>query len=237
MAAIAVTARPAAAQPGGCAEMVRGIYQRMAGEHTSGNIVRMRYTVRSTAVWKGKAHNTVSDVELLASDNRLSVISPELEVYQDATTMVTVLPGRKSIHIGLSNLARFRELRGSAVSVLRDSVLTTSDVVECSAFNSGAGGPDRKVVFRLRPGARDRLQMETVTVYLSTARQTIQKLQFVPTPGSTMTALELEFTAVDYNYSTDRFSHSLLEQFLDGNGHPVGKYKGYTIEDARNRNR
>jgi|GEM_PF-5250959 len=226
------------AQVSECTKMVGAIYSHMAGEGRSpGAISRLRYSVRTTSRWQGKTQTTVSNVEMIASDTRLYLNSEQMEVGQDATTAVVVIPGQRKILINGSNLQAFRQLRGSSMAGLRDSVLNSSDVTECSARTDGVPGSDRKAVFRLKPGPRQRLKMEAVTIYMNAASKTIQKIVFTPTAENTVTALEIIFDAVDFAYTTDRFSRPLLSQFIDGKGEPLPKYKGYTVSDARKNSR
>lgn len=226
------------AQVPACAEAVRAIYRRMAGEiRTQGSITRLRYTVRTTSKWQGKTQTTVSNVELIASDTRLHLISEQMELAQDATTAVAVLPGRRSIHISGSNLERFREVRGSSVAALRDSVFSTSDVTECTSRTDNVAGADQKVTFRLKPGPRSRFKMEAVTIYINTTKQTIQKIVFAPTADNNVTSIEIVFNSIEYNYTTDRFARPLLSQFIDEKGKALPKYSGYTVSDARKRSR
>ncbi len=226
------------AQVSECAKMVGAIYNHMAGEQrSSGAISRLRYTVRTTSRWQGKTQTTVSNVEMISSDARLYLDSEQMEVGQDATTAVVVMPGRRQILISGSNLEAFRQLRGSSMAGLRDSVINSSDVTECSARTDGVAGSDRKAVFRLKPGPRQRLKMESVTIYMNATSKTIQKIIFTPTTENTVTALEVTFDAIDFTYTTDRFSRPLLSQFIDAKGQPLPKYKGYTVSDARKNSR
>jgi hypothetical protein len=210
----------------------------MSGEVRSpGSITRLRYTLRTTSKWQGKTQTTVSNVEMLASDTRLHMMSEQMEVGQDATTAVIVLPGRRMIHVSGSNLEKFREVRGSSVAALRDSVLATSDVVECTSRTDNVSGSDQKVTFRLKPVPRSRFKMESVTIYLNTVKQTIQKIVFTPTADNKVTAIDIVFNSIEYDYSTDRFSRPLLAQFVGAEGRPLPKYKGYTVSDARKTHR
>lgn len=219
------------AQANDCAALVRGAYQRMMGSGTSaGAACRLRYVVRTVSRLQGQVRTTVSNVELIATNTRLALVSDQMELYQDAGTSVIVVPARKSISIGTSNLERLREARGSSLTAMRDSVLAASEVTECASLD---GGTRRKVTYRLRPAMRDRLKMSSVTIYLNTGRGTIERLQFAPTAKSAVVSVDIEFTSVDYNYATDRFARPLLAQFIDGAGRPTGRYRGYTVNDAR----
>ncbi len=235
---MAAAAAPGAhAQNAGCAELVRTIYRTIANggpsgrSRSAGTAARIRYSVRTTSRWQGKTRTTVSNVDLLATENDLYVASDQMEMQQDATTAVVVYPARRQIIINTSNLDAFRKSRGAMLPALRDSVLATSDVTECAAVSSG--GSDRRVTFRLRERARRELKMETVTIALNSANGTIQRIVFQPTTESSLAGVQVDFHAIDYNYNTDRFSRPLLQRFVDAAGRPLPKYSGYTVRDAR----
>lgn len=233
-----IHAVPSNAQTVGCADLVKGIYKKMMGEgRAPGDICRLRYTIKTTVRWQGKTRTSVTDAEMIASDARIYVTSDDMEVGQDATTAVMVLPSRHQIHISMSNLEAFRRTRGAAMAGFRDSLFSTSDVTECTALTDNVPGADRKVTFRLKPGARGRLKVESVTIYVNSVGQSLKKIVVVPTAENSVAGMEITFNSIDYKYSTDRFSRPLLSQFVDGRGEPLAKYRGYTISDARKNSR
>jgi hypothetical protein len=233
-----LSAVPSVAQTVGCADLIRAIYKKMAGEQsTPGSICRLRYTITTTVRWQGRTKASVTSAEMLVSDAQIYVASGDMEMGQDATTAVMVLPSRHQIRISMSNLDAFRRARSGAMAGFRDSLINTSDVTECTTLSDNVPGADRKVTFRLKPGARQRLKIESVTMYVNSAGQSLKKIVVVPTADNSVAGLEVTFNSIDYNYSTDRFSRPLLSQFIDGRGQPLAKYRGYTISDARRNSR
>lgn len=217
-----------------CRGVVRAIYGKMSGAADASKICRITYKVRTVTRLKGKSIETVADVELVANRNRMWMVTEEMEVHQDASTAVMIMPGKKTIYIKRSNLAQFRESRGKMLSMMQDSLLALSDVSECTDVADRSLGSDRRITFQLRSRAQRSLRIRSFTLFLDTKAQAIRKIVVVPDGTNGITALDVTLGDIDYDYRPQAFNAPLLSNVLDPQGNLLAKYRGYELVDLRN---
>lgn len=216
---------------GACMQMLRDIYKKAQGG--GDKIYYANYTVRTVASINGKTTTSETTMELLTSDTRMQVVSKEMEVYQDAGSIITVVPANKTINLAKSDLKSFRESRGKSLAALRDTFLMISDIQECADVTDKSFHTDKRVTLKLRPGAERMLGISTVTMYIDTRNQEIRKAVIKPSGGGRVSSIEITFNRVDYDYQTSAFNRPIAEQFMSHQGTLLPRYQGYTLVDSR----
>jgi hypothetical protein len=219
-----------------CLDMVRSIAARINALDGATRTVYLDYTVHTVGTIRGKAFDRNSNIELIASRSRMQCKSSEAEIYQDASALVMVMPGMKSIYVNRSDLRKLREERQKMMLAMQDSLFTRSDLVECAAINDRANHADRRMTLKLRPGARQALGIVSITYLINTAEQSIRKTIIRYDEGRELSLVELTINKADYDYKARIFDRPVTAELYDDGGHLLPKYHGYNVIDSRNRN-
>ena len=219
-----------------CIDMVRSIAARINALDGTTRTVYLSYTVHTVGTIRGKAFDRNSNVELIANRSRMQFKSSDAEIYQDASVLVMVMPGVKSIYVNRSDLKKLREERQKMMMAMQDSLFTRSDLVECVAINDRLNHADRRMTLKLRPGARQALGIASITYLINTDEQSIRKTIIRYDESRELSLVELTINKADYDYKAQIFGRPVTAELYDDGGHLLPKYRGYNVIDSRNRN-
>ncbi len=216
-----------------CKELVRRAYTLLGEEIAQQKAVALEYTVRTTMSDSIRHKPSTSQIRMVAGSGSIRVVSREMEVYQDATTAVTVVHARRSIYIAASSPTALQQRRYSSLGASRDSLLNSASVVTCSDVSGPGGAHDKMVVFALNRTTLPRPAMMRATIVLDQSNNMPRRFRLDYAPGHNVAWVEVIYTKVDLQYPTTGLSDPVLGLVVGKNGKPLGRYAGYAIVDTR----
>lgn len=216
-----------------CKEIVRQSYARLAAEIAGEKSIALEYTVRTTMRDSARYKPTTSQIRMVAGSGTVRVVSREMEVYQDARVVVTVVRSRRSVYIANSSASELRQRRYSGFGAMRDSLLTVATVESCGDIPGSGGVRDKMVVFSLNGSAARRFKISKATIVLDRTNNVPRRFRLDYPLGSNVASVELTYTKVDLHYSEAGLSSPVLGLVLTSQGKLLPKYAGYTLVDGR----
>lgn len=211
-----------------CKEQLRTILQKMSGRDHPGTI-SFEYQVRSKSRQKGTPES-VTRVKMRAGKDRTEIISSQMEFYQDKIHAFTVLPSRKIIYWGDSQLSAKDTSRANDLHELQRRVFTHSTLKSCTVIENNSHCdkqavliPDAELIKRF--GFRD------ITYFINTKTGSLYKALINYAAGP----LEfVEMTYLDISYQEHAVgSDPVQSKILTPQGKLQARYSGYELIDMR----
>ena len=216
-----------------CLAEVRRFYKKMGDPPPQGKVYSMSYTVDVRAKRAGKSRNISSKVRLLLSRDRMHMMTDEMEVYQDARQVFTIIPASRALYIHEGAADSGRDMRKKMVGALQDSLFAGCTVTKCTNMKGSDGREKRRFVLQMHEKVRKVHAVSAVTIVADVKRESIDMVEYNFVPGMEQEWMKVEVSDVDYDYRADAFGMPLYSMFFDARGSLTPKYRAYTVMDNR----
>jgi hypothetical protein len=218
------------------AAMVRSIYKRMNATSSEDATAHFNYTVKtvlsesSGAPADGKVSTTTADIVISKKQARYT--SKEVVFYQDEVNAFTVIPSRKTIYWGDSNLSMGKKERQDRLGMLQDTLFTMCSVAENKPV-SGKEEYDRCITLVPTKKAQELFGMKKLVFYVSEKKEKIYKISVDYPEGGQVEKMEITYNTMELDYKAPGMGKPVKSLFIEGRNQLVPSYKGYTLVDNR----
>lgn len=188
----------------------------------------------SVAVNMADKSSSSSNVKVYLSKNYMQVLSDQAEIYQDLTNSFTVIPMRKMIYWGDSQLGRKDDAGRNAtgdMTLLKEKVLDNSRVKLCRSATGQ--GYDREIVIEPEAQVKEKFQIQEVRFLINTGRKTIRETLITYTEGSQYRSVLITYTTIDYDCRKAKPNSASKAKIFKSDGTLQPEYAGYKVVDVR----
>lgn len=220
---------------GECTHLLRTFYHNFPALSNQYAWV-MKYTV-SFADWEGNEPQHIT-TELAMSEKKMKMVSSEMEVYQDETSAVTVVPEEKKIYVAdRQNNGKTEEML-KMLTMFRDTVLfARCDIRDCKDVRADDGTPLKKFTLVFKPEVKNALQKRYPILFIELVINTKTNKPYRYTTYFTNTyalkSLSVTFHDVDFRAAIDNVSFRAGEKYLTEKQKLRPAYNSYTVIDVR----
>lgn len=216
-----------------CMAWLRKVYSSMEQNyHPSGDkAFYFSYSVNTQM----KDGSYEMSAELFSNNKKSWFISKEVEVYQDNSTTVSILPSRKMIYISDFTGKEKKEAQLKQLSFIQDTLFSLSKVTFCERVKTEDQKEYKKLTLKLSAEGRKLFKVETMDFYVDEKKEQLKEVYVKYASGHTMKEMTVKFNEMKIVAHAEKLEGNLLSQVIDGNGNPKVAYKDYKITDNRSR--
>jgi hypothetical protein len=175
---------------------------------------------------------SLTQVKMYVDKDKSILRSAQMEVYQDKQYSFMVLPTKKAIYWGDSQLGTVNKNQNQEMSVLQEKIFEMCKV-KSSAVSSAEGKYNKEIFLEPSDEFRKKIPVASVKFLINTKTKSIYKTIINYLPGNNIASIEITYTTVDYNYKSPVFIGSVKSKFFNSNGALLSSYKGYEVTDIR----
>lgn len=210
-----------------CLGLLKGMLKKMSVRDGNTSCF-IDYQVRSKPSRKGMPESTLR-VKMKADDDQVEVISSEVEAYQDKQYSFMVIPSRKAIYWGDSQLNNTDSSDRNELLQLQTKALERCTIKSCKEVNSNSNY-DKEIILAPDEKIRTGSGIKSISYFINTKKNTLYKTLFTYSKGKLEYA-ELTFFSIEYGKSMR--SYPVKSKFLTAQGKLLSKYAGYGLVDVR----
>ena len=211
-----------------CMSQLRDILHTMSSRESMG-ICSLDYQVRS----KPRQYNTpetILRVKMRASKNQMEVVSSQIEAYQDKENAFTLVPSRKIIYWGDSQLNKKDTADRNDFLKLQSLALDHSKIKSCKELRSG--NYDKEIILSPDAGLRKKFGFKEITFLINTKTNSVYRTLLSYTAGQ-FEYVEVTYLSLNYREKTGGLNYSVKSKFLTPQDKLLAKYSGYELIDVR----
>lgn len=215
-----------------CIPWLKKVYRSMeqAYRPTGDKMLYLNYDV--TTVLSEGSYQTAA--ELYSNRKKSWFISKEVEVYQDQSVTVSILPSRKIIFISDFTGKERKEMALQQFSLLQDTVFQLCNVSFCGKPEE-AGKSDKQITLQLSEPGKKKLNVEEMDFYADEKKEQLNEVHIKYSSGHPIQAMIIKFNKMESSTYLEKLDGTLLTEIMDKNGNIKEKYKNYSITDNRSK--
>lgn len=212
-----------------CKEKVIYIYQHLNTlnrDASDDQQVHYRYTTKVLMRDSVKNHNTKTDAQVTIGKNKIELISPQGEVYQDEHDAFSVLPSKKIILWADSQIGGKNAFTSNLLK-LQDTLIETSVLQACDMSNGVQKitlGIDRQ---------RQRFEYNALEFWIDSKESVFKKIVVYYPENSRLYAIEYLFHDIAAEPLNTEFGKTARERIFSDADRLEAKYNGYRVLDSR----
>lgn len=188
----------------------------------------LKYAVTAETL-EGETYSDNIDLNIL--NDKASIVSTDVTIFQDEKTMVTIRPESTTIFMTKPGDKNFRKAKFQDIMKLQDSIFSKMILKNCTAEGTGL----KKMTFVFPQQVMDRIGISSANYWVDEKKVTIKKLQLIYAnqEGQRLKKWSMEFLHVDTRYAQLPFQGSALGKIYDSKNTLRPLYKNYAVIDKR----
>lgn len=226
----AAKAQPVSQQE--CLSTLRQAYKdsREQMEKRKDGVLHLEFSTKTVMREAYGGESREVSVTLLSNEYFSLLRSDELNVFQDTTTTVNIIPDKKLLYILNGTHLKSRNIVAGQISLFQDSLFHSSEVLYCNKLTRN-GIPTQKIGIALHDKNKKRYKIEKLEYLLEDDELKNIKIWF--TPESPVKVTEITYKKVDFS-SQQVVNENVLSYVFDHGNTLKKEYQNYKVIDTRN---
>ena len=199
-----------------------------------GKVFYLNYTVSTTFSEKHGGEEYQTTVKIYANKYKSYFISKEVEVYQDKSYKISILPAKKIIFLAGYPGDEIKETKMKSLSFMQDTLLSLSTVEYCRNVTLKNGEKYKKVKLKINDSGKKLFKASTLEFLIDEKNNQIKQVLLKYVQKHHIAQLKIVFNVVDYDHKSTKLDKKPLAQVFNADGELLVKYKNYKVIDNRN---
>lgn len=218
-----------------CLSQIRKLYQAIQERiHYAGDkVFYLEFTVETTLGedYGNEKHQTAA--RLYANGHQSIFTSPEIEVYQDSSLTISIIPDKKLIYLMDYHQHESKKAALQNIALFQDSLFALSSVAYCEEFSQEDGSKYKKIKLTVNENGQRQFQAKNLEFLIDVDKNLVKHTTVRYVDHFHIRQVSVSYQTIDFDHPSSPLVNNFLSLILDRQGKLQKNYQDYQLIDSR----
>jgi len=218
-----------------CLLQIRKLYQEIQERiHLAGDkVFYLEFTVATTLGEEYDYEEHQTTARLYANGHQSMFTSPEIEVYQDSSLTISIIPDKKQIYLMDYHQQKSKKTALQNIALFQDSLFALSSVAACEEITREDGSKYKKIRLTVNENGQKLFQVKSLEFLIDVDKNLVMHTTVRYVEPFHIRQVSVSYQTIDFDHPSSPLANNFLSLILDQQGKLQNNYQDYQLIDSR----